>query len=236
MARALTGERVPTIARPPRRTVPALTALAAGAVATAAIAIAGPSGTSPVPTTFDATNGPHVVVTALPGVDLAPLAELPGLTAASGPFPGVDTSIRFAGREVGARLEGRPSAKSAVDQPLLVSGRWERPGTVVLERSTARALGVPVGGRVMVATTRGRTSITVSGVAETAAAARLPGAGRGLGYVQPGTLAGVGPKATFGSTMLLRLADPGRTGTYVEWVRRRFPGGQVAVAAPSRSP
>ena len=106
----------------------------------------------------------------------------------------------------------------------------------MLELRTARALRVPLGGRLMVATTRGRTHLTVSGVAETAARARYPGTGRGLGYVEPGTLAGVGPSATFGSTMLLRLADPDRTGKYVEWIKQRYPGAQVAVAAPSRSP
>jgi putative ABC transport system permease protein len=235
MARALTGTPLPTVGRLPRRSAVAVMALAAGAAATVVVAIAGPSGKAPSPTTFDATNGPHVAVSALPGVNLRPLADLPGLTAASGPFTGVDTSLRYAGREVGVRLEGRPAAKSAVDQPLLVSGEWARPGTVVLERSTARALDVPLGGRLTVATTRGRTALTVSGVAETAAPARYPGTGRGLGYVEPGTLAGVGPKATFGSTMLLRLADPDRTGKYLEWIKQRYPGAQVAVEAPSRS-
>jgi putative ABC transport system permease protein len=183
--------------------------------------------------TFDATSGPHIAVVGLPGVDLAPLREIPGLTAASGPFPGVDTSLRYRGREIGTRLEGRPVAATAVDHPLLISGGWVRPGTVVLERSTARSLRVPLGGRVTVAAARGKIRLTVAGVAGTAAPSRSSGYGRGLGYVVPSTLAGVAPKTTYGSTLLLRLADPDRAGRYVDWIRQRYPGGQVAVEAPS---
>jgi putative ABC transport system permease protein len=206
--------------------------------ATAAVIAATSSGDStggPWQRTFDATDGPHLAVVGLPGTDLAPLRELPGLTAASGPFPGVDTSLRYRGREIGTRLEGRPAAATAVDHPLLISGEWVRPGTVVLERSTARSLRVPLGGRVTVAAARGRIRLTVTGVAETAAPSRSSGYGRGLGYVVPSTLTGVAPKATYGSTLLLRFADPDRAGKYVDWIKQRYPGGQVAVEAPSQS-
>ena len=211
-------------------------ALAAAAAITVVItASGGGSSAGPWQQTFDATDGPHVVVSALPGADLTPLRALPGLAAASGPFPVVDTSLRYRGREIGTRLEGRPAANTAVDHPLLVSGRWARRGTIVLERSTARALGVPVGAHVIVATARGRARLTVGGVAETSAPSRSSGTARGLGYVVPGTLTGVAPKATYGSTMLLRLADPERAGKYADWIRQRYPGGQVTVAEPSPS-
>jgi hypothetical protein len=208
------------------------------AAAAAAVVIAASSGSSPAgpwQQTFEATEGPHVVVSALPGVDLAPLRVIPGLTAASGPFPGIDTSLRYRGREIGARLEGRPVAVTAVDHPLLVSGEWARHGTIVLERSTAGALGLSLGGQVTVAAARGGVRLTVVGIAETTALSRSPGTGRGLGYVVPSTLTGVAPKATYGSTMLLRLADPDRARKYVDWIKQRYPGGQVAVEAPSRS-
>ena len=179
----------------------------AGFIAAGAVAVVALSGGSSDQgqQTFDATDGPHVVVSALPGVDLTPLRAIPGLTAASGPFPVVDTSLRYRGREVGTRLEGRPVAATVVDHPLLVSGGWARPGTIVLERNTARALDVPLGAQVTVAAARGRIRLTVGGVAETAAPSRSSGTVRGLGYVVPGTMTRVAPKATYGSTMLLRL-------------------------------
>ena len=96
-------------------------------------------------------------------------------------------------------------------------------------------LGVPVGAHVIVATARGRARLTVGGVAETSAPSRSSGTARGLGYVVPGTLAVVAPNVTYGSTMLLRLADPERAGKYADWIRQRYPGGQVTVAEPSPS-
>jgi hypothetical protein len=236
MSQAITHPPVPTIARRPRRSA---AAVLSAVLATAAIVVLATSGgrssAGPWEQTFEATNGPHLVVSGLPGVDLAALRDVPGLAAASGPFPGVDTSLRYRGREVGTRLEGRPAATSAVDHPLLVTGKWARPRGVVLERNTARALGVPVGARVAVATAGGKSRLTVTGVAETAAPSRSPGIGRGLGYVVPSTLAGVGPKTTYGSTLLIRLADPDRAGKYVDWIKQRYPGSQVAVEAPSPS-
>ena len=208
-------------------------ALAAGALALAVSLSPDRVGQSNWQKTFDATNGPHVAVFAFPGVDLKPLADLPGLTAASGPFTGVDTSLRHHGREVGLRLEERPRAAAVVDRPLVVAGRWVRPGTVVLERSTAGVLGVSVGDTVTAATARGRIRLTVGGIAGAAVRSRNSGAGAGLGYVLPGTLARVGPAATRSSTMLLRLAEPGRAGSYLDWIRRRYPGRQVAVEEPS---
>jgi hypothetical protein len=53
--------------------------------------------------------------------------------------------------------------------------------------------------------------------------------------VLPSTLTGVAPNAPYGSTLLLRLADPDRAGKYVDWIRRRYPGGQVTVEEPSPS-
>jgi hypothetical protein len=224
---------LPALARRPRRSAVALLA----GIIVAATAVVAVNGSHKVAghSTFDATRGPHVMVSGLPGVDLTPLRDIPGLAASSGPFAGIDTSLRYRDKEVSVRLEGRPAPPSAVDRPLVVSGHWVRPHEVVLDRSTARLLRVPLGGRVTAATARGRVRLTVGGVADTTARSRNPGTGRGLGYVLSDTLAGAGPDSTFGSTMLLRLADPDRTGTYVDWIRRRYPGAQVTVAAPSRS-
>jgi putative ABC transport system permease protein len=210
-------------------------ALAAAAAAIAVAVSGGGSGDGRWHQTFDTTSGPHVAVVGLPGVDLAPLREIPGLTATSGPFPVVDTSLEYRGREVGTRLEGRPVAATAVDHPLVVSGRWVRPGTVVLERKTAQSLHARLGARVIVGSARGRVHLTVGGVAETAAPTRGVGNAGGLGYVAPITMTGVAPKATYGSRMLLRLSDPGQAGRYVDWITRRYPGRQVTVEEPSPS-
>jgi putative ABC transport system permease protein len=235
MARALshTHPPVPAITSRPRVSIAALTAVVAAVGVALSLQHDGSTGDSSSGL-FDATRGPDLVVSGLPGVDLAALRALPGLESSSGPFAGVDTSARYRGREVGMRLEGRPPAQSAVDRPRVVSGGWARPRAVVLERATARSLGAPVGSTVTISAAEGKVRLTVSGVVETVARSRRPGNGRGLGYVVPDTLAGVAPKATHGTTMLLRLADPDRAGRYATEIRQRYPGGQVAVEVPSR--
>src|SRR2546428_321222 len=104
-----------------RRLAIVLAALVA-AVATIAVTAELRGGSqTPADEILAATNPPDVQVSALPGVDLRPVTRLPGLRASSGPFPDVDSSISYRGREVGVRLEGRPASSSVVDHPQLVS-------------------------------------------------------------------------------------------------------------------
>jgi hypothetical protein len=177
-----------------------------------------------------ATNPPDVQVSALPGVDLRPITRLPGLDASSGPFPDVDSSISYRGREVGIRLEGRPASSSVVDHPQLVSGEWLRPGAVVLERKLAKTLALRVGEQVRVTTSQGALPLAVAGIAATAASERYPSESRGLAYVLPETLSSIVPnKSTYGSTLLLRLSNTGDTGKMVKSIGARYPGAQVVV-------
>jgi hypothetical protein len=188
--------------------------------------VGGRDGNSAWQQTFEATNGPHVRVSALPGVDLHPLMSLPGLAEASGPFPGVQTSLRHHGREAGVWLEGRAETSSVVDHPLIVSGKWLRPGAVVLDQTLANAIGAGVGDRV----TADGASLRVAGISKTAASGRDRNRSEGLGYVLPGTLAGVVRDShTFSSTVMLRISDPDRTGTFVRAIESTYPAAQVVV-------
>jgi putative ABC transport system permease protein len=178
---------------------------------------------------LDATNGPDIQVSGLPGVDLRPLTQLPGLSASSGPFPDLDTSLVYRGREVGVRLEGRPKSSSVVDHPLLSSGGWVRPGGIVLERDLARRLHVVPGDRLQITKARGKLPLVVSGTAATVARERYPSFSHALAYVLPETLRKIVPNdATYGSTLLMRLS-PEASDTLVEWVKARFPSHQVFV-------
>lgn len=178
---------------------------------------------------LDATDGPDIQLSALPGVDLRQLTDLPGLSASSGPFPDLDTSLLYRGREVGIRLEGRPESSSVVDHPLLSSGRWVRPGGIVLEQHLAKRLHVVPGGRVQITKARGTLPLVVSGTAATIARERYPSFSHGLAYVLPETLGKVIPnKATYGSTLLMRLS-PEASDALVERIKTRFPSHQVVV-------
>jgi putative ABC transport system permease protein len=215
-------------ARIPGRHQVQLLLLLAAATATVGLVllVGGRGGGSAWQQTFEATNGPHVRVSGLPGVDLKPLMTLPGLTEASGPFPGIQTSLRHEGRAAGAWLEGRPATASVVDHPVIVSGRWLRPGAVVLDRQLAAAIGAGVGDRV---TTDG-ASLRVAGITETATSGRDRNPAEGLGYVLPGTLATVVPDShALGSTVMLRISDPDRSGSYVKAIESTYPAAQVMI-------
>jgi len=103
------------------------------------------------------------------------LARVPGVAALGGPFFAFDTTIRVLGRSAQGRsahsaIEGRDAARSAVDQPLVTSGSWVRPGGAVVERGFAQALGVRIDDRI---TVNGR-SYPVVGIAISAATSVYP--------------------------------------------------------------
>jgi hypothetical protein len=179
---------------------------------------------------FDATYGPHVTVSALPGVDLKPLMNLSGLTTSSGPFPGVNTSVRFRGTEIGLYVEGRPTERSSVDRPAIVSGKWVRPRALVLQPGVADRLAVRPGSHVQVKTTRGWLRLLVSGVVDTTATARYLQQGEGIGYVLPDTLGKIEPsKRVYGETLFIRLADAGASSAFVKWISANYPGHQAGI-------
>jgi len=131
----------------------------------------------PYERTRAATAGPDVVASASSdrGVpaDLAglkALANAPGVVGHSGPYPVVWTKLRAHGHTLDARVEGRDTAPTPVDQPKLTQGRWLGGGGVVVEAAFADALGVGAGDPI---TLDGR-SFEVVGVAVTAAAAPYP--------------------------------------------------------------
>jgi len=116
------------------------------------------------------TLGPPPVSPAQLQADTSTLTHLSGVTAYSGPYPVASVVLQTRGLTVPVQAEGRAQTPAAVDQPKLTSGRWVRPGGVVIERTFAEALGVGVGDRV---TLDGRP-FTVAGIAVTAAAAPYP--------------------------------------------------------------
>lgn len=69
-----------------------------------------------------------------------------------------------------AVAEGRDQAAAALDRSLLTAGTWARPGTVVLERGFAAALGVGVGNLISL----NGQSFHVSGIAVSAALPPYP--------------------------------------------------------------
>jgi hypothetical protein len=79
-------------------------------------------------------------------------------------------------------------------------------------------------------TSKGTLPLVIAGTAATTATGRYPGSSQGLAYVLPETLTKIVPnKATYGSTLMLRLSGSSDSAALVESIADRYPGAQVAV-------
>ncbi len=88
----------------------------------------------------------------------------------SGPYPVTWAVLRAQGLTAAAEIEGRDTAKVAVDQPKVTEGTWLRDGGVVVEQSFAEALGIKAGDSI----TLNDHSFRVVGIAVTAAFTSYP--------------------------------------------------------------
>lgn len=118
-----------------------------------------------------ATAGPDVVASNI-GLSgpagwhrFAALADAPGVTAHSGPYPVAWPVLRAHGLTADVMAEGRDQGVARVDQPDIVQGSWVRRGGIVVERAFAEAMDLHVGQRVSV----GGRAFRVTGIAVTAA-------------------------------------------------------------------
>jgi hypothetical protein len=176
-----------------------------------------------------AAGSGSVRITALPGVDLRPVLSLPGLSAASGPFPGAQASMRMKGRETGVWLEGRNVSQSPVDPVPLRRGSWVNRGEVVVSASVARSLRVDVGSRVRMPGAKAR--LRVSGIAAESTRRSI---GRDLpsAFVARRDLGrlGVG-RARTGSSVLLQPSRETGTAPIADWLEARYPAAQAEVTS-----
>jgi len=156
--------------RPGEAALLLLTLTSATAMLTLGLVLTGVVG-RPFENTQEATSGPDIMASVAPidgqAADVArleALADEPGVTAHSGPFPYSQSEVSAHGVAAVAWAQGRDTGPAAVDQPALTDGGWVRDGGAVIEASFAEALAVGVGDTI---TLDGRT-FDVVGVAVTA--------------------------------------------------------------------
>ncbi|HEY1915575.1 MAG TPA: ABC transporter permease [Streptosporangiaceae bacterium] len=169
---------------------------------------------SPFDHSFAAQHGAHLVATfdtakATPA-GLAATRRLPGVTAASGPFPTADVVITMPGQggfQQPIMVAGRASAGGPVDDVTLQQGHWPTgPGQIVLADNPASniQLGLPDGSKVVATNVPGQPRLTVVGtassVSDTAAA-----------WVTPAEATALRPQATKTAQMLYRFTNAGTT-------------------------
>jgi ABC-type lipoprotein release transport system permease subunit len=193
----------------------------------------------PYEKTREATKGPDVVASAdatppeLGGqpanlTGLKALANAPGVTQNSGPYPVAWTTLTAGGETVNVRAEGRDTAPAPVDQPKLTQGSWVRDGGAVVEAAFADALGIEAGDSI---TLNART-FRVVGVAVTAATAPYPDSCLGFCGPSPGDA---------GLVWLTRadarsLASDARSLSYVSYLKLADPAAAAAFVAEHNPP
>jgi putative ABC transport system permease protein len=125
---------------------------------------------------FAQANGAHLVITYdarhASAASLRATAHARGVTASSGPWQQVETSISFGSPDqgptsgMGGRIVGRTRPDTPVDRLTMESGRWVRDSReIVLSQPVADGLGVGTGATVSVGGAHGSVPFTVVGIA-----------------------------------------------------------------------
>ena len=175
------------------------------AMATATLARAvGGLADDPWQQTFAATNGAHVIGIGGPQTRWQAVSTAPEALAVAGPFQTAFASLQAGTRRAPVLLREADVRPSAIDRPLLVSGRWLHAGEVVLERSLAAELGLQVGDRVRLESTAAR----VAGIVVTSSQQAFPASQPGVVFARRATLTAIAPdRMTRGTMLAVRLRD-----------------------------
>jgi putative ABC transport system permease protein len=227
----LTGRRVQT-------SVIGLVLLVSTAAATLALGLLVDSN-APFDHAFATQRGAHVTAAVNARVSaarLAAIARLPGVTAASGPFPQVtvDADISFTAPSAGPggqgvfstqlNLVGRASPGGPVDALTLTAGRWARQAGEVVWSGSGNGPQASVGSHVTVHGVPGSPRLTVVGVATSATVSAQA-------WVTPAEIAALrAPGAPAVSQMLYRFAHAGsaaQVSADVARVRAALPPGSL---------
>jgi putative ABC transport system permease protein len=228
----LTGRRVQT-------SVIALVLLVSTAAATLALGLLVDSN-APFDHAFAAQRGAHVTAAVnaarASSARLAATTSMPGVTAASGPFPQVTVSADMtftapSGHPGGQgvfstqlNLVGRASPGGPVDDLTLTAGRWARQAGEVVWSDSGNGPPVSVGSHVTVHGVPGSPRLTVVGVATSAT-------GSAQGWVTPAEIAALrAPGAPAVSQMLYRFSQAGsaaQVSADVARVRAALPPGSL---------
>jgi putative ABC transport system permease protein len=230
--------------RPAQAVLLLLAITAATATLTLGLALNGVT-SSPYLRTKGATSGPDITAFVSSTAQAASLSGASGVSAHSGPYPLASSVLGFRGLAVPVQAEGRDEAPATIDQPDVTEGSWVRPGSVVIERTFAEALGVTVGDRV---TLNGR-SFRVSGIAVTAAIPEYPGvcyymtchadaqaeeSGMGLAWVTQAVARGFATSAAPVSYVLdLGLRDPAGAAAFAAAHGPVSPSGPGSSSGPA---
>jgi ABC-type antimicrobial peptide transport system permease subunit len=181
--------------------------------------------------TFDAAHGAHVLAWVSSEAEARTVANLPGVAERDRPVPIATATMIVDGREVRvflAGLDGRPR----INAPVQIEGSGVGAGTIVLERSLAQALDIPVGTSLTFMTASGAIQLESVGTAVSPSQPRYPRSNPGLAWTTRATLEQVVPdRGRWRWLEAVRLTDPSSASAFAGTAYQRFPPGSVSLVS-----
>jgi putative ABC transport system permease protein len=201
-----------------RRGQPALAVLSVAGIVTALLVSAAllVDGADPWRRLFGESHGAHVWVHTQDRPSMPVLTGIDGVSDVAGPYRTVPVTSVQDGTKAPTALWAMPDRPPAVGRPLVRQGRWFREqDEVVVERSFARALGLRVGGPLVVMSPDGMVhQFVVAGVADSTEQGFYPEWTPGLAWAAESTVARIEPeRARSQWASGLRLSDGGQNDT-----------------------
>lgn len=162
----------------------------------------------------EATNGGHVEIDELDGRSPDPeaLVAIPGVDSVGTLVESGDAALQVGGDVMVVSLRRMPDREAmVVDRPLMMSGRWFRPGDegeVVFEATLADTLGLDVGDEVALTGEGSRRTVEVVGTAATTMMPNYPERVPGSVFAGDTLFDAVDPAGPPRWSVGLRLLDP----------------------------
>ena len=200
--------------------------IAGAAAATIVLALEVRStGVDPWQRTFAAANGAHVLGFVPSRADAAAIARLPGVSERADPVPLVRATLVTPRSTDPIQLAGS-TGTSRVNRPVPTAGTAPGRRGIVLERSLAEALSVPVGARVVVRAGDRSARLPVLGTAISPGQARYPRSIPGLAWASDNVLARIEPdRSRWRWVEAVRLDNPSAAASFAGRAASRFPAG-----------
>jgi putative ABC transport system permease protein len=184
--------------------------LASAAAATIVLALqVGATGRDPWLRTFEAANGAHVIADVPSEADARAIGALPGIAERNPAVPSATITVATSADDTEPLVVTGLGSRTTVDVPLRTEGSELRQGGIVLERSLADALRLPVGARLRFAGRDGPIELPVIGTAISPSQPRYPRANPGVAWVTRATFERIAPdRDSWSWAQAVRLTDP----------------------------
>ncbi len=179
--------------------------------------------------TFDAAHGAHVLATVNTEREAATIAGLLGVAERDTPVPFIRTTMAVGGDEEQVLLAGLDK-QPAINTPVLTEGEEVDPGGIVLERSFAHVLHIPLGAEIDFPTANSPITLAVVGTAISPSQNRYPRSNPGFAWVTKDDLKKIEPDQSQWHWMQpVRLSDPASAPAFAETANALFPPASVYI-------